>query len=61
MIYRIEGEDFRISKQQLEELKEHYDTLAFDKGGKSKIGWFYLGKADVITEMLKCFEQEEQG
>ena len=49
-----------ISKKELEELKEHYDTLAFDKG-KSKIGWFYLGKADVITEMLKCFEQEEQG
>ena len=60
MIYRIDGEDFRISKKELEELKEQYDTLAFDKG-KSKIGWYYLGKAVVIREMLKCFEQEEQG
>ena len=53
--YKIDGEYIRISKKELEELRDHYFNVASEKG-KGKIGWFYLGKHEVIIDILKMFE-----
>ena len=47
-----------ISKEELEKWREHYQEEANTRG-RGKIGWFYLGKREVIIDMLKMFEQLE--
>lgn len=56
--YKIDGSYICISKEELEKWRDHYDAEAM-KRGKDKIGWFYLGKREVLIDMLKMFEQLE--
>lgn len=56
--YKIEGDYIKISKKELEKLRDHYDDVASGKG-KGKIGWFYLGKREVLIDILKMFEPLE--
>ena len=56
--YKIDGDYICISKQELEEFAEHYYNVAIGKG-KGKIGWFYLGKREVLIDILKMFEPLE--
>ena len=53
--YKIEGDYIKVSKKELEQLRDHYNAVASEKG-KGKIGWFYLGKREVLIDMLKMFE-----
>ena len=53
--YKIDGEYICISKKELEEWREHYHNVASEKG-KGRIGWFYLGKREVLIDILKMFE-----
>ena len=53
--YKIDGEYICISKKKLEEWRDHYNNVASEKG-RGKIGWFYLGKGEVIIDILKMFE-----
>lgn len=56
--YKIDGDYIKISKAELEEFAEHYYNVASEKG-KGKIGWFYLGKREVLIDILKMFEPLE--
>ena len=56
--YKIDGGYFCISKEELEKWRDHYYSVASEKG-KGKIGWFYLGKHEVIIDILKMFEPLE--
>ena len=53
--YKIDGEYICISKKELEEWIDHYNNEA-ETRGRGKIGWFYLGKREVIIDILKMFE-----
>lgn len=50
--YKIDGDLITISKAELEKWRVHYNNVALEKG-KSKIGWFYLGKREVMIDILK--------
>ena len=53
--YKIDGEYICISKKELEEWRDHYTNEA-ETRGRGKIGWFYLGKREVLIDILKMFE-----
>ena len=53
--YKIDGDYICISKAELESFRDHYHNVALEKG-KGKIGWFYLGKREVMIDILKHFE-----
>lgn len=62
--YKLENGGIWISKEALEECKQHYCSVA-DKF-KPKKGKdldfrypFYIGKADVCTDLLKHFDMLE--
>lgn len=46
-----------ISKQALEEWRDHYLKVSREEPDPWRA--FYSGKADVLTEILKHFEEEE--
>ena len=50
--YKIDGDSIIISKAELKKWRDHYNNVALEKG-KGKIGWFYLGKREVMIDMLK--------
>lgn len=56
--YEIDGDNMIITKAELEKWRDHYYSVASEKG-KGKIGWFYLGKHEVIIDILKMFEPLE--
>ena len=56
--YKIEGDCIKISKAELEKWRDHYTNEA-ETRGRGKIGWFYLGKREVLIDMLKMFEPLE--
>lgn len=51
-----------ISKKALEKWRDHYREVAMkgkDEDGETTWkGWFFLGKRDVIVDILKHFEEE---
>lgn len=53
--YKIDGDSITISKAELEKWRDHYHNEALEEG-KGKIGWFYLGKREVMIDILKHFE-----
>lgn len=53
--YKVEGDYICISKDELEKWRDHYESVASEKG-RGKIGWFYLGKREVLIDMLKMFD-----
>lgn len=59
--YKIDGDSITITKQELEEFRNHYCEVADKfKPRKNKEPDFrytlYLGKAAVLTDILKMFE-----
>lgn len=56
--YEVDGDNIIITKDELEKWRDHYQKEANTKG-RGKIGWFYLGKREVIIDILKMFEPLE--
>ena len=60
--FKIENGGIWISKAALEEFRAQFTTLAKEKGGQPELGisnmdmWYYLGKRDVLIDILKHFE-----
>lgn len=60
--YKIEGEGIWLSKELLENYKRHYMNVAEgnrDKWKKNEDTFrypFYLGKVEVLIDILKMFE-----
>lgn len=60
--YNIDGNKITISKKELEEAKKHYEKIAdkFKPKKKDKAVdpryTLYLGKADMLHDILKMFE-----
>lgn len=54
----IDGDNIIITKSELERWRDHYQEEA-NRRGRGKIGWFYLGKREVMIDMLKMFEPLE--
>lgn len=59
--YKIDGDYIRISKAELELLRDHYEGLArhHAKNRDSFRQALYLGKRDVCIDVLKMFEPLE--
>lgn len=56
--YKIEDNGIWISKDALESWRKHYTLVAKLKKGDLLQG-LYLGKADVLIDLLKMFEPLE--
>ena len=63
--YTIEGEKITLTRQEIQEARDHYCKVA-DKFKPKKESetldpryMLYLGKADVLTDMLKMYEPLE--
>lgn len=60
--YKIEGDSITITKQELQEARDHYckvaDKFSLYKDDEPRM-MFYLGKAGVLTDLLKMFEPLE--
>ena len=53
--YKIDGDSITISKAELEKWRNHYHNVALEED-TNEIKWFYLGKRDVMIDILKHFE-----
>ena len=63
--YKIEGDSITLTKQKIQEAKNHYCKVA-DKFKPKKNDttldpryMLYIGKADVLIDILKMFEPLE--
>jgi len=56
--YKIEGNGIWISKDALESWRKHY-TLVAEHKKDCLLQGLYLGKADVLIDLLKMFEPLE--
>ena len=59
--YKIEGDSITITKQELEEARDHFCKVAdkFKPRKNKELDYryaLYLGKAAVLTDILKMFE-----
>lgn len=59
--YKIEGESITFTKQELQEAREHFckvaDKFKPRKGKDTDYRYaLYLGKAAILTDILKMFE-----
>ena len=58
----IEGDKITLDRKELEELRDHYCKCADKykpKKNDESIDFhygFYIGKSDVLIEMLQCFD-----
>ena len=59
--YRIDGDNITIPKNVLERLRDHYQSIVQRKQAQNiSLGqYYYLGKATVLTNLLKLFEPLE--
>ena len=63
--YKIEGDSITLDKQELKEIRDHYCKLADrfkPKKDDEKFDFrypYYIGKADVLVDILKMFEPLE--
>ena len=63
--YKIQDDGIWISKKAIEEFRTQFTTLAKEKGGQPELDisntdmWYYLGKRDVLIDLLKHFEPLE--
>lgn len=57
----VEGDTIAItiSKKDLQEIRDHYIAIADEIDDADWMWGFYLGKADVLIEMLKAFDNKE--
>lgn len=54
-----DGKKITITKECLEEWRNHYDKVRKHYGVRSNVAWMYLGKTDVFVDLLKMFEPLE--
>ena len=59
--YKIDGDSITITKQELEEARDHFCKVAdkFKPRKNKELDYryaLYLGKAAVLTDILKMFE-----
>ena len=53
-------ESITITKEALEKWRDHYKELAREHANEMRPDWwYYKGKADLLTNLLKHFEEEE--
>lgn len=57
--HRIPCNTITITKQALEEWRDHYKKVASQNEKESFIRGLYVGKADVLIDILKHFDNEE--
>lgn len=63
--FRIDGDGIWISKKAIEEFSTLFTDIAKGKSGYPELDiantdmWYYLGKRDVLIELLKHFEPLE--
>ena len=63
--YRIQDDGIWISKKALKEFRTQFTAIAKEKGGQPELDisntdmWYYLGKRDVMIDLLKHFEPLE--
>ena len=63
--YKIDGEKITLTRQEIQEARDHYCKVADKFKPKKKDEHvdfryaFYLGKADVLTDLLKMYEPLE--
>lgn len=64
--YKIQDDGIWISKKAIEEFRTQFTTLAKEKGGQPELDisktdmWYYLGKRDVLIDLLKHFEKKSK-
>jgi len=51
----IEGDMITLDRKELEELRDHYNDVARSYDIENFHYSFYLGKCDVLVEILQCF------
>lgn len=56
--YMIKGDSVVIPKRVLEEWRDHYHQNVIEQKTEY-LEWYYHGKSDVFTDLLKMFEQLE--
>lgn len=58
--YNIDGDRITIHKQTLEELKCAYSSKAGEWSSISlNLAMFIAGKAELLTDIIKLFDQDE--
>ncbi len=58
----VDGDKITLSRKELEEWHEHYYKLAekYMKALDSYRSALYMGKADTLLYILRCFEVKEE-
>ena len=63
--FNIENDGIWISKKAIEKFRTQFTTLAKEKSNLPELDiantdmWYYLGKRDVLIDLLKHFEPHE--
>ena len=63
--FKIENDGIWISKNAIEEFRTQFTALAKEKSNLPELDiantdmWYYLGKRDVLIDLLKHFEPLE--
>lgn len=58
--YEIDGDYIKVSKAELEQLRDHYGSVASIYTIKDMHRWwYYMGKREICIDMLKMFEPLE--
>mgnify|MGYP003305810951 FL=1 len=58
--YKIDGDYIKVSKKELEQLRDHYMNVASRYATKDMHRWwYYMGKREICIDMLKMFEPLE--
>lgn len=58
--YKIDGDYIKVSKAELEQLRDHYGNVASSYVTKDMHRWwYYMGKREICIDMLKMFEPLE--
>lgn len=55
--YEVTDKEITISKKILEEWSDHYLRVADNSKNESFKWGFYIGKADILINILKYFEE----
>ena len=56
---KVNGDTITISKKDLEEARDHYLKVKMRNENDPLLSFYYTGKADVLTDILKQFEPLE--
>lgn len=56
---KVNGDTITIRKEDLEKARAHYRKISDRYDADNLYGYYYAGKADVLIDLLKQFEQLE--